>query len=127
MVVQARLVAAGVAGLKFIRAADAMDFVSLMGFAKVGQTAPETGNLKKHLGSVKGEKFHIAGNLIVLPDIEGDGGVDVALQAGVIRYPAAGPRVVVQTLALLPAVAAALPGIHGAPVVSRIGIGTGRL
>src|SRR5690606_13671106 len=65
-------------------------------------------------GAVERQELPILGDLVVAPDVVGDGGIDVALQVGVVRQPAAGLRVQVQDLGFLAAVAAALPGIHGA-------------
>ena len=61
----------------------------------------------------------VLGDLIVLPDIVGNGG-DVALTVGVIGNPAPGVRIQVQRLRFLPTIAAALPRVHGARIAGRL-------
>ena len=63
----------------------------------------------------------VIGDLIVLPDVVGNGHVDVALAVGVIGNPPPGVRIQVQRLGFLPAIAAALPRVHGAGIASRLG------
>src|SRR5690606_32234539 len=122
VVVQAGSVGAGVAGLVFVGAHDAADLVAAGGGVEHGQRGEEAGDLDEHLGAPVG---HGAGGQVVVPDVVGDGQADVALQVGGVGQPAAGVGVEVEGLGLLAAVAAALPGEHGAVVAGGAGGGAG--
>ena len=67
-------------------------------------------------GPVVGHKFQIVGGLVVLPDVVGNGRINMALVVGDIGNPPARAGVEVQYLAFFATVAAALPGEHGPPV-----------
>src|SRR5660397_101927 len=84
-----------------------------------GDAGPKAGDLQDHFRAVEAHELRVTGGLIVLPDVVGHGSVYVPLQPAVVREPAAGARVQVNPLCLLPAVAAALPREHG-PSVSRL-------
>ena len=80
--------------------------------SQVADVGPEAGDLQQHLGALGVQELGVAGGLAVLPDVVGDGGADVVLEAGVVGQPASRARVEVQALGLLAAVAAALPRVH---------------
>ena len=63
----------------------------------------------------------VISHLVVLPDIVGNGHVDVALAVGVIGNPPPGVRIQVQRRGFLPTIAAALPWVHGASIAGRLG------
>ena len=69
-------------------------------------------DLDDQLGAAFGEPGQVAGGLVVLPGVVGDGQADVQLPAGVVRHPSTGSQVEQLGRGLFPAVAAALPREH---------------
>jgi hypothetical protein len=69
---------------------------------------------------VQGQELHVCGLLIILPDVVGNGGIHMPLQASVVGNPPSRHGVEMDHLALFPPIAAALPGKHGAFVDSLL-------
>ena len=88
----------------------AVDLVAVERLVVGGEAGEETRDLEEHLGAVRRQELDVPRALPVLPDVVGDGRIDVALQVADVRQPAAGLRVEVDHLRLFTAVAAALPG-----------------
>ena len=84
---------------------------------------PETCDLEHHLGTVFTKEIAVVRDLVVVPDVIKDRGIDVALIAAEITLPPPGQWVDVNNLGLLLAVASALPRIHGAGQARLRGIG----
>ncbi len=121
VVVKPGFVAPWVAVVVFVGPHDAQDLVTVFLRIPAGDACPKPCDFKEHFTTVKGHELKVAGNLIVLPDVVGDGGVDMALETRIVGYPAPRFGVQVQLLCFLPAVAAALPWIHGAPMPGPAG------
>src|SRR5690606_2531210 len=85
------------------------------------QAGPETGNLEKQFGAIVVEEIIILGDFVVTPDVEGNGGIDMALAEAVVWQPASRFGVEVDCLGFLPSRAAALPGKHGATQAGVLG------
>ena len=95
------------------------DHVPIAGRVEGGDARPEAGDLDEHLRAIEGQELDVVGRLVVQPDVVCDRGVDVSLETGVVRDPAAGARVEVDRRGQLGAVRAALPRVRG-PVVSGL-------
>ncbi len=106
----------------FVRAHDREDFVAVKGPIAGGDAGPETSNFQNHFRPAEGQKFPVAGDLIILPHIVGNSGIHMPLQASVVGSPASRLGVEVKCLTFLTAVTAALPGIHRTPVPRLFGI-----
>src|SRR5262245_14717910 len=91
---------------------NATDIVATALFVVCRHARPETSDLKDQFGAVELEELEVIRDLQVLPDVPGDGTAHVSLPVAVVRDPALGPRVQVEFLRLLLAVAAALPREH---------------
>src|SRR5215217_5706318 len=89
VVVQAGIVAVRVAVVVLVRPHHPADLVAVGGVVVAGDAGPEAGDLQQHLGAVGGQERQVAGDLVVLPDVVGDGEVDVALAVGAVEQPAA--------------------------------------
>jgi hypothetical protein len=95
-----------------VGAHDAVDLVAVPFRHVRSNRRPEAGNLDQQLGAGEAQERRVPGDQEVLPDVVGDGDVDVALQVRVVGQPAPGLRVEVQPLGFLPPVRPALPGKH---------------
>ena len=104
----------------------AADLVAVERAVVAGDRAPEARDLDDQLRPEAAQEAEVAGDLVVLPDVVGDRGVDVPLQRGIVGDPAPRAGVQVSALRLLPSVAAALPGEHRT-VVARLLRGPPRL
>ena len=104
--------AVGVAGVELVGTDHAADDVAALTFVELGPADPEPGDFGEHLRAVLDEVFQVSGHLVVLPDVVGHGDADVVCAGAGVRVPPAGVGVEVEGLALLPAVAAGLPGEH---------------
>ncbi len=113
VVVEPRLLPVGVAVVVLVGPHDPLDLVPVERTVVGGETGEEPGDLHQDLTAPVPKKLEVSGHLVVLPDVVGHRDVDMALAAGVVGDPSARPRVQVEPLALLPPVAAALPGVHG--------------
>lgn len=111
-----RRVGAGIRRVVLVGSHHTLDLVASDRAVIRGGARPEPSDLEHHLGPVHVEELVIVGRLVVLPDVVGDGGVDVALPEAVVGDPVPRVGIEVQPLALLPPVAAALPRKHGAQV-----------
>ena len=109
----------GIAGVELVGPDDAPDAVAVALFVVGGPADPEPGDLGQHLGAVVDQVGQVAGDLVELPHVVGDGDTDVVRAGAGIRIPAAAARIEVQPLAFLAAVAAGLPGEHRAGVAGR--------
>src|SRR5690606_29549643 len=100
----------------FVGAHDSGD-VEATGFGIFGgEAGEEAGDFEKHFCAVKDEELAVGGGLPVLPDVVGDGDVDVALAVAVVGNPASGCGIEMDGLGFLAAIAAALPREHGTAV-----------
>jgi hypothetical protein len=88
VVAQALLVGVGVALVVLVGAHDAVDLVAVLLAVVSGDAGPEAGDLDQQLGADKAQERGIPGDHVVLPDVVGDGDVDVALAVGVVGQPA---------------------------------------
>ncbi len=86
---------------------------------------PEARDFKDQFGAMVLQKFDVVRDLIILPDVIGDGAAYMALQVGIVLYPAFGMRVQIELLGFLLPVASALPGKHGSPKSRPGGRGPG--
>jgi hypothetical protein len=102
--------------VELVRAHDAVDLVAVPVRVEAGDRGPEARDLQHHLGAVLAQEVEVLGGLVVAPDVVEDRGVDVPLVVAEVRLPAARQWVEVDDLRLFPAVAAALPRVHRAPV-----------
>ena len=109
--------------MEFVRADHAVDLPSAPVRIEVRERRPETCDLEHHLGPVFTKEIGVVRDLVVVPDVVEDRGIDVALIAAEITLPPPGQRVGVNDLGLLLAVASALPRIHGAGQARSGGIG----
>ena len=121
IVVQTRLGGPDVAVVVLVGAHHAHDLVPVERGIEPGDAGPEAADLEDHLRPVVGHELDVAGHLVVLPDVVGDGHVDVALEMRRVGQPTTRQGVEVDDLCLLAPVAAALPGIHGAPEAGLVG------
>ncbi len=103
-----------IAGVELIRPHDAVDDVPVAAMIVGGDAAPEPRDVDDHLCAVVGEELQVAGGLVVLPHVVGHGDAHVALPVSGVGQPPARYGVQVDPLALLAAVTARLPGVHGA-------------
>ena len=70
--------------MELVRTHDAMDLVPPAIRVELGDGRPEAGDLQHHLGTIGLQEGLVAGGLVVLPDIPGDGRVHVALAVGAV-------------------------------------------
>src|ERR1044071_4914312 len=92
----------------------AMNLVAPALLVESRDTRPEARDLDDQLGAVSLQKLDIVGDLVILPDVPDDGAPYMALKVSIIGNPAFRPRIQIQFLGFLLAVAAALPWEHGA-------------
>ncbi len=114
VVVQPGSVRVRVSVVVLVGAHHATDLVPIARAVVGGQRCEEACDLDDELRAVEAQERQIAGDLVVLPDVVGDRQTDVALAVRVVGHPPARPRVQVDDLALLAAVAPALPREHRA-------------
>ena len=115
VVVQARLVPPGIAVVVLV-GPHYPAYVESVTCSVVGRQArPELGDLEDDFRAVLVEKIQVAGRLVVLPGVVGDGGVGMALQMRMVWQPPSRLWVQVHLLGFLAPVGPALPREHGAP------------
>ena len=78
----------GVAGVELIGSDNPTNHVAALGFIELSAADPEPGDLGQHLGAVLDQVLQVAGDLVVLPDVVGDGDPDVMGPGAGIRVPA---------------------------------------
>ena len=113
VVVESRLTGIRIGFMIFIWSHNAQDFITVKLRIIRCNTGPEASDLQNHLGTVKRQEFQILSSLIILADIIYYGRVYMTLISGIIRNPSAGLGIQMDFLGFLPAIASALPGIHG--------------
>src|SRR5208337_390528 len=116
VVIEPRRFPAGNARVIFIRPDDAEDFVAIEAFVVSRDAGPELRDFQEHLRAGKVEKVAVARHFGILPDVIGNGRVDVALEQRFIGNPPARSRVEMHDLTFLAAIAAALPRKHRAAI-----------
>ncbi len=115
VVVESGLAGVGVARVVFVGPEHTFDDVALAVGVPAGEVGEEVGDRQQQLGPDVVEELVVSGHLPVVPDVEGYGQADVALEVRHIGQPASGSRVEVPLLVLLAPGAAALPREHCAP------------
>ena len=81
--------------MELVGANDAVDVIAIV-FVVVCSADPEPGNLREHLGAVVDQVRQVPGDLVVLPDVVGDGDTDVMCAVAGIGVPPAGSRIQMQ-------------------------------
>ncbi len=107
-------------GMVLVRTHDAPDIVAAIDLVVGGDARPEARDFDQNLGAVEVHELVVFGDLVVMPDVVGDGGIDMTLAIREIGNPAPRTWIEVQFLAFLTAVAAALPGKCGALVTEVV-------
>ena len=112
VVVDAVVGRVGIAGVEFVGPDDAPDAEAFALFVVGGQADEEAGDLGQQLRAVVDQVGEVAGDLVELPRVVGDGDTDVVRAGAGVRIPVAAARIEVQPLTFLASVAAGLPGKH---------------
>ena len=119
VVVDAVVGRVGIAGVELVGPDHAPYPEALAFFVVGGQADEEACDLGQQLGAVVDQVGEVAGDLIELPRVVGDGDSDVVGVGAGVRVPATAARIQVQPLTFLAPVAAGLPGEHRARVAGR--------
>src|SRR6478672_13782313 len=82
--------------MELVGANDAVDVIAIVLLVVRRSAGPEPGDFGQHLGAVVDQVREVPGDLVVLPDVVGDGDTDVMCAVAGIGVPPAGSRIQMQ-------------------------------